>query len=430
MLKNGSPIGLLLAGFGWLALSGILGLALLIGLVHGTPLPPWVRQIHVHAALVGGVTQFILGGFLALLAPPPHADQPQQHSHVLPFLTINVGTFGMLMGFGFRYNLAVAAAGVIVLGAVAHITWRIWTHAHRCSPSPDRWYFTAAFLALLAGLACGEGLVLTPAQQSFGSVRLAHLHLGLLGFIIPIGIGASLNILPTILNTTAAALRFTRSALILIPLGVVLLLGGFLSSSVRIEMAAGGLLFAGVALYAVSLFQTWTASDHEGNAASDHLLIGTFFLLLTIILGVLLGMNNLSSPPTMPYGTLHLIAYTHIAFLGFVLQTIMGSLSHILPTTLATHRIHRDKNRAPYLGQLTTIMNRWRAIQIGGLSLGTMGLGVLATLAWNVPLTSIPIQAATWTCFALLLSSLLLFSVKLAMAVGQAPDGSARTPVP
>ena len=430
MLKSGSPIGLLLAGFGWLTLSAILGLALLIGLVHGTPLPPWVRLIHTHSALVGGVTQLILGGFLAMLAPPPHAGRQQQHSHILPLLAMNVGTFGMLLGFGFRHNLAVAAAGFIVLGAVAHMAWSIWTDAHQCPPSPNRWYYTAAFLALFAGLACGEGLSLAPTQQSYGSVRLAHLHLGLLGFTILVGIGAILNLLPAILRTTATAFRLTQPVLILIPLGVVLLLGGFLSSSVRVEIAAGGLLFAGVARYAASLFQNWTASDHEGNAASDHLLIGTFFLLLTIILGVLLGMNNLSSPPTMPYGTLHLIAYTHIAFLGFMLQTIMGSLSHILPTTLATLRIQHDKNRALYLNQLTTIMNRWRAVQIGGLSLGTMGLGVVATLAWNVPLTSMSIQAATWTCFALLLASLLLFSVKLAMAVGQPPADSARSPVP
>jgi hypothetical protein len=430
MLKSGSPIGLLLAGFGWLTLSAILGLALLIGLVHGIPLPPWVRLIHVHGALVGGATQIILGGFLAMLAPPPHVGQPHQHSHFLPFLIINVGTFGMLMGFGFRHNLAVAASGFIVLGAVAHMAWSIWTHARRCPPSPNRWFYTAALLALFAGLACGESLLLAPAQQSHGSIRLAHLHLGLLGFIIPVGIGAILDVLPAVLRTTASAFQYTRPALILIPMGMVLLLGGFLSASVRIEMAAGGLLFAGVALYAVSLFQTWTASDHEGNAAGDHLLIGTFFLFLTIILGVLLGINNLSSPPTMPYGTLHLIAYTHIALLGFVLQTIMGILSHILPTTLAAHRIQRDKNRAPYLDRLTTIMNRWRTIQIGGLSLGTMGLGVLAALAWNVPLTSMPIQAATWTCFALLLSSLLLFSVKLAMAVGQLPDDAARSLVP
>ena len=55
MLRHCPPIVFLLTGFSWLLLASILGLAILIGLVHGTPLPPWVRQIHVHAALVGGI---------------------------------------------------------------------------------------------------------------------------------------------------------------------------------------------------------------------------------------------------------------------------------------------------------------------------------------------------------------------------------------
>jgi magnesium-transporting ATPase (P-type) len=166
------------------------------------------------------------------------------------------------------------------------------------------------------------------------------------------------------------------------------------------------------------------ASTHKGSAAADHLLTGTFFLLFTIILGVLVGANNLSSPPLMPYGRLHLVAYTHMALVGFVLQTIMGALSHLIPITLAVSRVPSNKKRGPYLDQLTTIMDRWRTVQISGLSLGTMGLAVLASLTWNVPLSSIYIGIATWTCFGLLLSSLAIFSVKLAAVLSRQPEGS------
>ena len=58
-----SPLTLCITGFSWLVLASILGMATLIGLVHGTPLPSWVRALHVHATLVGGVAQIILGGF-------------------------------------------------------------------------------------------------------------------------------------------------------------------------------------------------------------------------------------------------------------------------------------------------------------------------------------------------------------------------------
>ena len=191
---------------------------------------------------------------------------------------------------------------------------------------------------------------------------------------------------------------------------------------------AGAILFAGGTLYAMNLFRTWMASGHNGTAASDHLLLGTFFFLFTIVLGILMGVNNLSTPPMMPYGTLHLIAYTHMALVGFIVNTAMGVLSHQIPVTLAATRVSSNKKRGPYHERLSTIMNSWRAVQIGGLSLGTMGLGMLASLTWNVPLNSMYIRAAMWICFGLLLSSFILFSAKLVMVLGQQPEDTAHPP--
>ena len=127
----------------------------------------------------------------------------------------------------------------------------------------------------------------------------------------------------------------------------------------------------------------------------------------------------------MPYGTLHLIAYTHVALVGFMVNTIMGALSHLIPVTLANSRITSNKKRGPYLDQLTTIMDRWRTVQIGGLSLGTMGLALLASLTWNFPLSSPYISVTMWTCFGLLLGSLTAFCAKLAHVFGTQPEGSA-----
>jgi uncharacterized membrane protein YcaP (DUF421 family) len=67
-------------------------------------------------------------------------------------------------------------------------------------------------------------------------------------------------------------------------------------------------------------------------------------------------------------------------------------------------------------------MNRWSTLQIAALSLGTMGLGLLAALAWNVPLTSIYIHLATWTSLILLMTGLVLFSVKLTSIITKKPD--------
>ena len=206
------------------------------------------------------------------------------------------------------------------------------------------------------------------------------------------------------------------------PTGIALLIGGFMNSSLSIEIAAGVVLLIGGSLYAVNLFRTWAASAHRGKPAADHLLLGTVFLLFPSSLGFSSGANSLSTPPVMPYGTLHLIAYTHMALVGFVMNTIMGALSHLIPVTLAVTRVPSHKKRGAYLAHLTAIMNRWRTVQIAGLSLGTMGLVLLASLTWNVPLSSPYVQMTMWICFALLLSSLVLFSGKLAHVMSAQPS--------
>ncbi len=424
------PVTFLLTGFSWLVLSSILGLAILIGLVRGTPLPPWVRLVHVHAALVGGVAQMVLGGFLAVIRPLLMAGQKQRDSHPVLFLTINAGAVGMLVGFWLHQSVVVGAAGFLVIGAFLWIARDAWVQGRQGLNSPplNLWYYAVPLLALFGGLAYGETLAFGLTQLSYAYMRLAHIHLNLLGFVTMAIIGTMHNLLPTVLNTSLSSPKLAQIVLILMPLGVALLIGGFMNSSLPIEMAAGGILFVGGMLYAVNLFQTWMASTHKGSAASDHLLIGTFFLLFTIVLGIFIGANSLSNPPLMPYGTLHLVAYTHMMLVGFVVNTIMGALSHLIPITLAVSRVPSNKKRGPYLDHLTTIMDRWRTVQIGGLSLGTMGLALLASLTWNVPLSSIYIRLATWTCFGLLLSSLTLFVVKLAVVLGKQPVDSTHSP--
>ncbi len=203
---------------------------------------------------------------------------------------------------------------------------------------------------------------------------------------------------------------------------MAVLIGGFLNSSVRIELAAGAILFMGGILWSGSLFRTWLSSAHTGSAASDHLFVSTFFLIFTIILGGLVAANHFSDPPVLPYGKLHLVAYTHMTFVGFIMNAIMGVCSYFIPITVATDRIPNTRKRGPYLDQLNTIMNRWSTLQIAALSLGTMGLGLLAALTWNVPLTSIYIRVATWTSLVLLMTSLVLFSVKLTSIITKKSD--------
>jgi hypothetical protein len=183
------------------------------------------------------------------------------------------------------------------------------------------------------------------------------------------------------------------------------------------------LLILSIGLYAYNLLRTWLSSGHQGNASSDHLLLATFFLVLMMIMGVLVGANFLPEPPALPFGSLHLAAYTHMALIGFILQTVFGVLSYGIPEILAADRTTSRKKQESYRDQLAAIMDRWRAVQLTGLSFGTMGFGLLAAMTWNFQLSSLYIQIATWVTVCLLLGSLTIFTGKLAWVLGASPSG-------
>ena len=419
------PLTFLIAGFSWLLLSLLVGLAILIGLVHGTPLPSWLRLVHVHAALIGGILQLMIGGLFAALSQNPQSDRPSSGSHPGLFVALNAATVGLLVGFGLGNMMIVGGAGIVVIGAVVSIASVAWQYARQSltQPASPSWLYRFSLIALLVGLAIGVAMAFRFLPEYYAHARLLHLHLILLGFVTMAMVGATHRLLPIILKTELYSPRLARLVMVLLPAGFTILIGGFITSSLHLELAIGGLLVLSIGLYAYNLLRTWVGSGHPGNAASDHLLIATFFLVLMMIMGVLVGANFLPPLPVLTFGSLHLAAYTHMALIGFILQTVFGALSYGIPEILATSRIASRKKQGPYRDQLAAIMDRWRTVQLTGLSLGTMGFGVLAAMTWNFSLSSPSIQIATWVTVGLLLGSLTLFTAKFAWALGVRPPG-------
>ncbi len=419
------PLSFLITGFGWLLLSSVIGLAILIGLVHGTPLPSWLRLVHVHAILIGGILQLMIGGLLASLSSDSQSGHSGSNSRPGLFAILNATTVLLLIGFGLGNMMIVGGAGIVLIGAVTSIAPIAWQYARQSptQPTGSSWLYRFSLISLLVGLVISVAMAFQFVQQYYAHARLLHLHLILLGFVTMAMIGATHRLLPIVLNAELYSPRLARLVMILLPTGFAILIGGFITSSLRLELAIGGLLVLSISLYAYNLLRTWVGSGHPGNAASDHLLIATFFLVLMMIMGVLVGANFLPPLPVLPFRSLHLAAYTHMALIGFILQTVLGALSHGIPEILATSRIPSLKKQGPYRDQLAAIMDRWRAVQLTGLTLGTMGFGVLSAMTWNFPLSSLSIQIATWVTGGLLLSSLTLFTTKLAWVLGVSPSG-------
>jgi hypothetical protein len=89
-----------------------------------------------------------------------------------------------------------------------------------------------------------------------------------------------------------------------------------------------------------------------------------------------------------------------------------------------------NKKRGPYLVALTDIVEWQRSFQVTTLSLGTMGLMLVAALVWQLNLRSTPVMLAAGTSAGLLLVSLVLLTTKVIRLLICRPLDDARTDQP
>lgn len=415
----------LLTGLCWLLLSSALGVVLLIGMIAGVPMPPQLRLVHVHGALVGGVAQMIFGALLAFLPALLMTGRDRPESHPWLYAAVNGGAVAMVAGFGANRQGIVAAGGALVLLAALALLGEGFRQVRSSLVSPplNLWFYGMALVALVFGLGLGLAMALrqlTPDLYAVG--RLAHIHLNLLGFVTLTIIGTMHNFYPTILQSPLYSPKLARWTFFLFPAGVLLLAAGFISGHLLVQIGAGAVILAAVALYGYNVVRTWSQAGRPGRIASDHFLLATFYLTLAVVAGILVSVNYLWEPTYVPFGKLHLVAYTHLALVGFILQTIFGALSHLLPVILSVTRVKSHKKRGPYLAELTALVEQGRALQVGALNLGLIFLLATATLVWQFSLRTPAVQVAAWSSAALLALALGFFAVKIVRLLLHHPE--------
>lgn len=423
----GSPLSFLLAGWGWLLLTSLLGLATFLGIVRGAPLPSGLRLLHVHGVLIGGLLQLMTG--LALTASDLAGTEAKRPKHRLLFISMNLAALGFTAGAWLRDPTLNMGAGLLLAAISVPMACHMIRGLRTCSSwtplSP--FFFGIALTGLFGSLVLGGLLAGAWYPTWHGIIRLGHLHSGLLLFLIMAMLGAIQLTLPLLLHRPLRSAGLGQAILLALPACAAGLITGFVLSSIPIQLVAGGCLLVALALCCINLLHTWNQAGQPGSAATDHLLTGLCFLLIMTCIGMALGVNVLWTPPVMPYGTLHLVAYTHTAFLGFLLQAMVGGLSYALPPLLAAQRVPNQKKRGAYRESLEHIMTRWRAAQVATVSFGAFGLVLVASLTWSLPLSSSWIQTGTWISLGLLLTHLTMVTVNIAQATGAPPTNDHAT---
>lgn len=276
------------------------------------------------------------------------------------------------------------------------------------------WLYGVAIASLVGGLLVGAAAPLRLLPYAYiGQGRLAHIHLLTQGFVLLMIVGAMHTQFPAFLHVRLHSPTLGQLTCALLPLGVVVLLAGFLTASLWIQIPGGALMLIAALLYGYNIVRTWMDAGRPRKPASDLCLLATFYLIVAIACGVLVSINLLEHPPVVPFGYLHLAAYTHLAFLGFIVLSLLGALTDLLPTLVAEDRTRSHKQREPFEAALAQILARRSSMQLWTLSIGTMAMPLTAALVWPYPLNAWPVTTAAWVSVLLLFIGLALFAVKL-----------------
>ncbi|TAL12055.1 MAG: hypothetical protein EPO02_02845 [Nitrospirae bacterium] len=425
MFEKFRPPLFLVTALGWLSASVLLGLYVWLARATGLPTLPQLRVIHVHMALVGGVAQMIFGALLTFIPPLLMVPFEEKKSRAVQYVLLNGSTLGLLFGFGTANSPLIgfsgAAVGLVFLILFSDVVAMVRRSVQRTGL--NLWFYGLAVLALFGGIVLAELIAFDAfLPDSVNLARLAHLHLNLMGFVTLTIVGTMHNLFPTVTGSRLHSGRLALITFAALPLGVAALVGGFLIAEPLFQVVAGVVLLSGALCYGWNILRTWLAAETRFSLPVLHLLCATGWLVLTMAGGIFLSWNSQFDPPEFPTGTAHLMGYSHMALVGFILQTIMGALSHLLPVILTLNRVKSQKKRRPYLDTLTGLIERDKWMQLAALNLGTAGMMGWGLAAGMFGLGGGPTVITLWASAGLLLLGLVLFAGKVVRLLASRPS--------
>ncbi|WP_460627012.1 multicopper oxidase domain-containing protein [Intrasporangium mesophilum] len=315
-----------------------LGLAVLVALVH--PFVDDSRWLMVHLVVLGAVTHSIMVWSVhftdALLRSRPDLESRRRQTYRLSLLA--AGTTLVLVG------VPTALWPVTVVGATLVSTAVVW---HACmlvvrlrKALPGRFRITVRYYILAAsclpvGALLGVLLARGQADTWHGRLLVAHTMTNLLGWVGLSILGTFVTLWPTMLRTRMAdgAEQDSRRALPIVGAGLALVVAGPLAdlpwltvAGVAAYLVAVGLTVRGVLVAArrrtPTTFPTLSAGSGMVWLAIGLVVLGVVVARLAVTGG---AWHDLAEH----YGTL-----TSIFVVGFALQVLLGSLTHLIPVVL------------------------------------------------------------------------------------------------
>ncbi|MFF9060342.1 multicopper oxidase domain-containing protein [Streptomyces sp. NPDC014882] len=380
---------------------------------------PVARWLAVHMFLLGAVTTAVLIWSEHFAVALLHAKVPDERWSTARLVTANLAVAGLLVGvWAARPLLTAVAAVALAAAATAHLVVLVrlgrGTLGGRLKPIVS--YYRAATAALIAGTVLGALLATGGAggPDRYAGLRLAHLHVTLLGWIgLPV-LGTLFMLWPTVLGVRMKdrTTKVSRRVLWLAGSGLVTAVTALALGRRWPAVAGLALYLAGVALAAHLFARTVRRSRPVSAAAAWTLAAATCWLTVAVAADLV----RLATGPLAAAQTA-IDALLPALLVGFVAQVLFGALTYLLPVVLSTG----PRDRAAVRARLE------RGWQARAVALNT-GVALAALpLPGPVPTAGLLLAALSGGAFLALVAPVLVRSGK-GLPADAGPGGASRRP--
>ncbi|WP_411283758.1 multicopper oxidase domain-containing protein [Lapillicoccus sp.] len=386
-------------------------LAVLAVTLQDWPALPVPRWLAIHLLLLGAATNAIMTWTEHFAVALMRARKPSPRASAGRLAALNLSIVGVLVGVGFELS-AVTVPAATLLGAVvlAHVgvLLQIARHALMGRFAGTVRFYVAAGLALVVGISFGTLLAVDVVPHKLHELlHAAHVHANVFGWVGLTVLGTLFTLWPTVLRTRMVdqVMRSARRCLVLTTTGLALTVTG-LSTDLRWVAAAGLTTYGGGVIVALHPFvATWRRKTPRDSAAWS-LAAGTGWL----VIGVAADLVLLVTAPDITSYLPRLDALIPPLAVGFVLQTLLGALTYLLP-------VIQGGGPARVRAGIEQLSPWWR-VRVTTLNAGALLVAVSSTL--DVPSV---VSALGW---ALVVAPVVTF---LALVIGGLVRPSARSPL-
>ncbi|MFE9880277.1 multicopper oxidase domain-containing protein [Streptomyces sp. NPDC005784] len=336
-------------------------LALLAASVQQTL--PVARWLAIHLFLLGAATTAIVVWSEHFAVAMLHTRLPDRRWSNARLAGVNIGVVGVLSGVWADLPVLTGAGCALLVAAItAHLVVLVrmgrGALGGRLAPIAD--YYRAAAAALIVGAVLGWLLATGRAgPQHYTGLKLAHVHVTLLGWIgLPV-LGTLFMLWPTVLGVRMAehTTRLARRVLVLTGGGLLTAVAG-LAAGWRPAAALGMALYAAGVAVTGHLFARTVRRRPAISAAAAWTLAAAMGWLAV---GVAVDLGLLVARPLAEVQD-DIGSLVPVLLVGLVAQVLVGALTYLLPVVLSSG----PKDRAA----LRAVLERYWPLRLAVLNLG------------------------------------------------------------